>query len=131
MTEHAKKTLDKESKKLAWSQGQIVLDKETFEQDVSKIPLERMVVVPIPDKVETAVLFGANWYHKNVWHDCTKVPRYNYNGITDFIVSSAHGHIEGEAHTYTPEQWSAHLGFNANREFLWAYEKDLIDIEHD
>ena len=50
-------------------------------------------------------------------------------GITDFIVSSAYGHIEGEAHTYTPEQWSAHLEFNVHREFRWAYEKDLIDFE--
>lgn len=64
-----------------------------------------------------------------VWHDENITPKYNLNGITDFIVSSAHGHIEGEAHTYTPEQWSAHLGFNANRDFRWAYEKELIDFE--
>lgn len=128
MTEQAKEALDKEAKKLAWSQGQIILDKKTFNQDVSKIPIERMVVVPIPDKVEMAALFGANWYHKNVWHDCTKVPRYNYNGVTDLIVSSAYGHIQGVAHTYTPDQWSAHLGFNANRDFKWAYEKDIIDM---
>lgn len=64
-----------------------------------------------------------------VWNSENVVPKYNLNGITDFIVSSAHGHIEGEAHTYTPEQWSAHLGFNANREFMWAYEKDLIDFD--
>lgn len=63
------------------------------------------------------------------WHSENVVPKYNLNGITDFIVSSAHGHIEGEAHTYTPEQWSAHLGFNAHREFRWAYEKDLINFE--
>lgn len=129
MTEQAKNALNKAAKDLAWSQGQIILDKETFEQDISKIPLERMVVVPIPYKVETAVQFGANWYHKNVWHDCTKVPKYNLNGVTDFIVSSAYGHIEGVAHTYTPDQWSAHLGFNQNREFRWAYEEDLINFE--
>lgn len=64
-----------------------------------------------------------------VWNSENVVPQYNRNGITDFIVSSAHGHIEGEAHTYTPEQWSAHLGFNVHREFRWAYEKDLIDFE--
>ena len=64
-----------------------------------------------------------------VWNSENVVPKYNLNGITDFIVSSCYGHIEGEAHTYTPEQWSAHLGFMANREFRWAYEKDLIDFE--
>lgn len=62
----------------------------------------------------------------SVWHDITIVPKYNPNGITDFIVSSAYGHIEGEAHTYTPDQWSAHIGFNVNRDFKWAYESDLI-----
>ena len=64
-----------------------------------------------------------------VWNSENVVPKYNLNGITDFIVSSAYGHIEGEAHTYTPEQWSAHIGFNAHREFRWAYEKDLINFE--
>ena len=64
-----------------------------------------------------------------VWNSENVVPKYNPNGSTDFIVSSAYGHIYGEAHTYTPEQWSAHLGFNANREFRWAYEKDLINFE--
>lgn len=63
------------------------------------------------------------------WNSENVVPKYNLNGITDFIVSSCYGHIEGEAHAYTPEQWSAHLGFMANREFRWAYEKDLIDFE--
>lgn len=63
-----------------------------------------------------------------VWHEIDEVPQYNLNGISDFIISSAYGHIEGEAHTYTPVQWSAHIGFNQNRQFRWAYEKDLIDF---
>ena len=63
------------------------------------------------------------------WNSENVVPKYNLNGISDFIISSCYGHIEGEAHTYTPEQWSAHLGFMSNREFRWAYEKDLIDYE--
>lgn len=63
------------------------------------------------------------------WNSENVVPKYNLNGITDFIISSCYGHIEGEAHTYTSEQWSAHLGFMANREFRWAYEKDLINFE--
>ena len=65
----------------------------------------------------------------HVWNSENVVPKYNLNGISDFIISSCYGHIEGEAHTYTPEQWSAHLGFMANREFMWAYEKDLIDFD--
>lgn len=64
-----------------------------------------------------------------VWNSKNVVPKYNLNGITDFIISSCYGHIEGEAHAYTPEQWNAHLGFNQNREFRWAYEKDLINFE--
>jgi hypothetical protein len=63
------------------------------------------------------------------WNSEDVVPKYNLNGISDFIVSSCYGHIEGEAHSYTPEQWSAHLGFMSNRQFRWAYEKDLIDFE--
>lgn len=62
------------------------------------------------------------------WNSEDVVPKYNLNGISDFIVSSCYGHIEGEAHSYTPEQWSAHLGFMSNRKFRWAYEKDLIDF---
>lgn len=62
----------------------------------------------------------------SVWHKIDETPKYNLNGVSDFIISSAYGHIEREAHTYTPEQWSAHIGFNENREFEWAYEKDLI-----
>ena len=64
----------------------------------------------------------------SVWHEIDEIPQYNLNGVSDFIISSAHGHIEGEAHTYTPSQWSAHIGFNQNRQFRWAYEKDLIDF---
>lgn len=64
-----------------------------------------------------------------IWHDENDEPKYNQNGVTDFIVSSHCGHIYGEAHTYTPEQWNAHVGFNKNTKFRWAYESDLIDFE--
>ena len=63
-----------------------------------------------------------------IWHGENDVPKYNQNGITDFIVSSIYGHIYGEAHTYTPERWSVHLEVNQNKEFRWAYESDLIDF---
>lgn len=65
----------------------------------------------------------------HVWNSENVTPKYNSNGISDFIISSCYGHIEGEAHTYTSEQWNAHLGFNVNRDFRWAYEKDLIDFD--
>lgn len=66
---------------------------------------------------------------KSVWHSIDEVPRYNIDGTTDFIIDSCYGHIEGEAHSYTPTQWSAHIGFQKNREFRWAYEKDLINFD--
>lgn len=65
----------------------------------------------------------------SIWHNIDDTPNYNLNGISDFIIDSCYGHIYGEAHSYTPEQWSAHIGFNANRQFRWAYEKDLINFE--
>lgn len=65
------------------------------------------------------------------WNSENVMPKYNLNGLSDFIVSSCHGHIVGEAHTYTPEQWFAHLGFVANMNFRWAYEKDLLSINYD
>ena len=65
----------------------------------------------------------------SVWHNIDDIPNYNLNGISDFIIDSCYGHIYGEAHSYTPEQWSAHIGFNANRQFRWAYEKDLIEVQ--
>lgn len=74
MTEQMKQALEDAANGLAWSQGQIILDKETFKQDISNIPIERMVVVPIHDKVRTSVLFGANWYLNNVWHDGSEKP---------------------------------------------------------
>ena len=65
----------------------------------------------------------------SVWHDENIVPKFNFNGISDLIVSSCYGHIQAVPHTYTPEEWKAHVGFNINREFRWAYEKDLIDFD--
>ena len=65
----------------------------------------------------------------SVWHNIDDIPDYNLNGISDLIVDSCYGHIYGEAHSYTPEQWLAHIGFNANRQFRWAYERDLIDFD--
>lgn len=65
----------------------------------------------------------------STWHNIDDTPNYNLNGISDFIIDSCYGHIYREAHSYTPEQWAAHIEFNANRQFRWAYEKDLIDFD--
>ena len=64
----------------------------------------------------------------SVWHDADDVPKFNVNGISDFIVNSCYGRITGSAHTYSAEQWSAHVGFKKNRQLKWAYESDLIDL---
>ena len=63
----------------------------------------------------------------SVWHNIDDIPNFNL-GVSDLIIDSYYGHIYGEAHFYTPEQWSAHIGFNTNRQFRWAYEKDLIEV---
>ena len=91
----------------------------------------RAVDFPYMTACDWAAIASAkrNLNPNTVWNSENVVPKYNLNGITDFIISSAYGHIEGVAHTYTPEQWSAHLGFNTNRDFRWAYEKDLIDFD--
>ena len=65
----------------------------------------------------------------SVWHNIDEIPNFNLNGTSDLIIDSCYGHICREAHYYTPERWNTHIGFNANREFRWAYEKDLINFE--
>ena len=70
MTEQMKQALDQAAKGLQWSNGQILLNKENFKPaDPAVTPLNKLVSVPLPDKLETAVKFGVNWYLNNVWHD--------------------------------------------------------------
>lgn len=73
MTEQMKEALDKAAEGLQWSSGQMLLNKDTFEPaDTTVVPLDKLVSVPIPRKIDVAVHFGANWYLRNVWHDAKK-----------------------------------------------------------
>lgn len=65
---------------------------------------------------------------RKVWHDTDEVPTFGANGLSDLIIDSCYEHIEGEAHYYTPQQWEAHVGFQRNRQFKWAYEEDLFNL---
>lgn len=69
MTDQMKEALHKAADGMEWAHGQIVIDKVTLKPQSSITPLENLVCVPIPNKIRTAVLFGANWYLNNVWHD--------------------------------------------------------------
>jgi len=78
MTEQMKQALDKAAKGLQWSQGSMLIDKETLQPaDPAVVPLNRLVHLPIPDKLDVAAHFGANWYRNNIWHDATEVPDSN------------------------------------------------------
>ena len=72
---------------------------------------------------------------EKIWHDIDEIPKFEMREtddmrpymVSDLIITSNYGHISGEAHYYTPESWSAHIGFEKERKMKWAYEKDLID----
>ncbi len=77
MTEQMKIALDKAAAGLQWSNGQILLHKDTLQPaDPATTPLDKLVSVPVPDKLYTAVHFGAKWYVNNLWHDIDEVPEY-------------------------------------------------------
>ena len=77
MTEQMIQALQKAANGMQWANGQIVIDKETFKPQSATTPFENLVCVPIPDKIKTAVLFGANWYRNNVWHQPNEKPDYD------------------------------------------------------
>lgn len=83
MTEQMKKALDKAAKGLQWSQGSMLIDKETLQPaDPAVVPFNRLVHLPIPDKLDMAAHFGANWYRNNVWHEVEKeMPTYHDDDI--------------------------------------------------
>lgn len=73
MTEQMKQALDKAAKGLQWSQGSILIDKKTLKPvDPAEVPLERLVHLPVPDKLDMAAHFGANWYRNNMWHNVSE-----------------------------------------------------------
>jgi hypothetical protein len=77
MTEQMKQALDKAAKGLQWSQGSMLIDKETLQPaDPAVVPLNRLVHLPIPDKLDMAAHFGANWYRNNIWHSPDEEPEH-------------------------------------------------------
>ena len=70
-----------------------------------------------------------------VWHNIDEVPKFEMREsddmrpymVSELIITSNYGHISGEAHYYTPESWSSHVGFERGRQMKWAYEKDLMN----
>mgnify|MGYP007012505945 CR=1 FL=1 len=94
MTEQMTKKLADAAKGLQLSNGQMLLDKETLKLADLSTPLERLVYVPIPEKIESAMWFGAYWYRDNVWHDIKEEPVYReddhyHNQILVYGQSSA------------------------------------------
>lgn len=78
MTEQMKIALDKVAVGLQWADGQILLHKDTLKPaDPATTPLDKLVSVPVPDKLYVAVHFGAKWYIKNVWHNADERPQSN------------------------------------------------------
>ena len=76
MTQKMKEALDDAAKGLQWSRGQILINKKTLKPaDISVTPLEELVSIPIPDEICHAVIFGANWYKNNMWHDRKEEPK--------------------------------------------------------
>ena len=55
--------------------GQIAIDRKTLlPASPAKTPCDRIVTIPISGKIESAVLYGANWYRNNIWHPTNEDP---------------------------------------------------------
>ncbi len=111
MTEQMIQALQKAANGMQWANGQIVIDKETFKPQSATTPFENLVCVPIPDKIKTAVLFGANWYRNNVWHQPNEKPDY-------------------DRHIFAVTNYSVYAGYfngvNPATIVMWAYKEDLL-----
>lgn len=134
MTEQMKKALDKAAKRMQWANGQTLIDRETLKQADALTPLERLTSIAVPDKIETAVLFGANWYRNNIWHDKREVPECKeddqiivYGQTSAGIGCSVCGIIE-DGVIYSPltgkEYKWGECPFTK-----WAYINDLLPTE--
>lgn len=122
MTEQMKQALDKAAEGLQWSQGSMLIDKKTLQPaDPAEVPLERLVHLPVPDKLDMAVHFGANWYRNNVWHSPKEEPE---QGMAFAI-------IEGDG-TLTASYTMLEGGMNWEKIkdidgcLCWAYCEDLL-----
>lgn len=111
MTKEMKEALQKAAEGMEWSNGQIVLDKETFKPQSATTPLENLVCVPIPNKIKTAVLFGANWYRNNVW----KLPDIKPDYDKHILAITTCGVFKGYPAEINPATIK-----------MWAYIEDLL-----
>ncbi len=125
MTEEMTKKLDDAAMKLQWSTGQMLLDKETLKPaDPATTPLERLVSVPVPSKIDVAVHFGANWYRNNVWHSPKEEPEQGM-ALTiiedDGTLTASYTMLEGGMN------WEKIKDIDGCK--CWAYCEDLLPME--
>jgi len=130
MTEQMKQALDKAAERLQWSSGQMLIDKKTLKPaDPAVVPLERLVCLPVPNLIDTAVHFGANWYRNNVWHLSSEKPA-DVDGVgRDILIVTMGPEYYGNKlqtwHIFSYMSWEwvkTHAG-----EFeKWAYLEDLL-----
>lgn len=119
MTEQMKQALDKAAKGQQWANGQMLIDRETLKPaNPATTHFERLMNIPVPDKIETAVLFGANWYRNNVWHSANEKPDSKYN--SEYIVQMKEGYYR------ISYGYDARLFHNS---IQWAYIEDLLPTE--
>lgn len=135
MTEQMKQALDKAAKGQQWANGQILIDRETLKPaNPATTPFERLMNIPVPDKIEVAVLFGANWYRNNIWHDKREVPECKeddqiivYGQTSAGIGCSVCGIIE-DGVIYSPLT-DKEYKWNQCPFTKWAYINDLLPTE--
>ncbi len=135
MTEQMKKALDKAAERLQWSSGQMLIDKKTLQPaDPAEVPLERLVCLPVPNLVDTAVHFGANWYRNNVWHEASEEP--TTTGKCCFLLIKAKGLNAPRVACYKPQNKELYIcGYDLHRTFenylveKWAYIEDILPTE--
>ena len=130
MTEQMKQALDQAAKGLQWSNGQILLNKENFKPtDPAVTPLDKLVSVPIPDKLETAVKFGANWYRNNVWHPVSEKPAGVDKADRDILIVTMgpvyYGNKLQTWHIISYMTWDW-VKLHAGEFDKWAYLEDLL-----
>lgn len=135
MTEQMQQALEKVAKGMQWTNGQILIDCETLKPaNLATTPFERLTNIPVPDKIEVAVLFGANWYRNNMWHDRREIPKCKeddqiivYRQTSAGVDCSICGMI-AEGVIYSPltkkEYKWGECPFTK-----WAYIKDLLPTE--
>ncbi len=119
MTEQMEIALDKAAVGAQWADGRILLHKDTLQPaDLATTPIDKLVSVPVPDKLYIAVHFGAKWYIKNVWHDAEEKPQSNKECL---VVT----HPNNACMVMTSN--SKHFELVK----MWAYIDDLLPIESD